>query len=37
MSREAFEFLKEMQGKERSEHMMVLFLAPGALDFFTGE
>jgi len=37
VSRQRLEFLKEMQGKWREEHMVVLFLAPGAFDVFTGE
>ncbi len=34
VSRQGFEFLKEMQGEGGEEDMVVLFLAPSAFDFF---
>jgi hypothetical protein len=37
VSRQGLEFLKEMQGEGGEEDMVVLFLAPGAFDVFTGE
>lgn len=37
VSRQGFEFLKDMQHEGRQEDMVVLFLAPSALDVFTGE
>ena len=37
VSRQGFEFLKDMQREGRQEDMVVLFLAPSALDVFTGE
>lgn len=37
VSRQGLEFLKEMQGDWGEEHMVVLFLAAGAFDVFTGE
>ena len=37
MSRQGLEFLKEMQGEGGEENMVVLFLAAGAFDVFTGE
>ncbi len=37
VSRQGLEFLKEMQGEGGEKDMMVLFLAPGAFDVFTGE
>ena len=37
VARQDFEFLKEMQGEGGEEDMVVLLLAPGAFDVFTGE
>ncbi|MNP43348.1 hypothetical protein D3C76_1371630 [compost metagenome] len=37
VSRQGLEFLKEMQGEGGEEDMVVLFLAAGAFDVFTGE
>jgi len=37
ISRQGLEFLKKMQGEGREEDMVVLFLAAGAFDVFTGE
>lgn len=37
VSRQDFEFLKEMQGEGGEEDMVVLFFATGAFDIFAGE